>query len=193
MYLYVFVFIILAIMSIYMELFSMRVARLSEQQTTGATIMRTWHDGAYAFALSNRAGITNGTSGCAISPIGAPPCAPRLTGAYDASNQYFAPEFYDATSSYFTSYGYLNGTEYYVITYMTSSQMGFTPDQVAQQVGRLKYHRTTFGTAFGSVVNGTGACVGRGFLTPASGDIPEECYTIGVTPITGTIGFISRF
>lgn len=193
-----------------MQLFSMRVARINEQQTTAAGVMYTLHKGAHKYAAHNYS-KTDSAEPCIISYTtvlnGTPRCSKggavdaRLTDTDDGTNHFLPDGFnWDTMKNYFDSYVYKVGVgdTAFVITYMkpTDSVLGYNPAQIARQMKLLDYPISLHGTVVNDIT-----CVGFKTSTvrsTAGGAKYTPCYTVpvgtgnGQIPV-GSIGLISHF
>ncbi|NCC03883.1 MAG: hypothetical protein EOM37_07540 [Proteobacteria bacterium] len=201
MYLYVFVFIIMTIMGLYTELFSLRIARVAENQKALAEVMFVWHGGAHNLATTE--GITTAAvNGCSVSPNTTPNfratlCSTTLSGLVVNGEQRLPPG-YDYANVKFNSRLIENGGQKYLITYVlpTETILGYSADQIRAQMYRTDYPPYLYGVV-ASPCPSTGEA-GRWFVTGAfddgTGTAIRLCYSVptGVNGIDiGSVGFIS--
>lgn len=210
MYLYVFVFIILSVMSIYMELFSMRVARLSEQQTTAAGIMYTWHNGAYKYA---KAHFNDGNSAdtCLIggpNPItGTVKCKDGGGSSIDyfnvvsegtgSSKVQYVPDGFNLTyiSTQYPSYVHKDGTQRFIVTYVMNggTAMGLDAGQTVSQLVRSKIPPVSFGSVLDLKCDGSaGRRIKMRDFNDWGGTNVDYCYDVPSTINIGSIGILSH-
>ena len=123
MYLIVFVFLMLAIVGLYTEVFALQVSHIMAQQKAIGQIMLVWHGGALAFARANRAALGTGSTtpaGCLLTsglPLTNPiPCdAPFLN-----TNTAYLPSGYQANYRWYSVVyvpGGNFGAQQFVLTY----------------------------------------------------------------------------
>jgi len=203
MYLYVFVFIILSIMSIYMELFSLRVAHINEKQTSGAEIMFTWHNGAYKYVKKN-VDIDSMTidTNCSVSPTYNPKCKDGsaintfLTANNIGSYQYLPVNFnFNFISTQFPSYVFKdsNGVRIITFVYNGNRSMGLTSGQMIQQIVRSKFPAISYGSIQVNKCDGSasGNHIKSNSLGDWSGHSFKPCYNVPSSFQVGSVGIIS--
>jgi hypothetical protein len=196
MYLYVFVFIIMTIMGLYTELFSLRIARVAENQKALAEIIFVWHGGAHnLIAVVGNPAV--GAPGCSVSPnttpnFQGPACATTMTAVNAATH---LPPGYDYANVKFNSRLIENGGQRYLITYVLPNEtiMGYTAQQIRAQMLRTDYPSYQYGVVAATCPS-TGAA-GRWFVTGAlddgNGTVSAPCYTVPNGMTVGSVGFIS--
>ncbi len=193
MYLYVFVFIILSIMGIYTELFSLRMARIAEQQTGAAELVFTWH-GAVT-KLARVRSINTSADGCSLTNGGNPPCSTMLTGAVIDGIAYL-PNGYDFLNYQFTSRLFQTAGYRYVITYIPPNSpaiLGYPPEQIGAQIRNARYSVVNYGRVQAAC---PGQPAGRYFVMPPirngiGGASQTQCVPVGLAVPEGAFGFIT--
>jgi len=161
MYLFVYIFLLLAIMGLYSQLFLLRVARLNENQKSVAEIMMVWHGGAYQMAKEEEADITPGVGGCFVSPFSAAPCDRVLQNPNNPVVAPYARHYLPAGYQYddvrFPSIVYEVGGARYLVTYVSVDTLGYTPQQILAQMRHTDFPKISYGGAALVSCNGTNA------------------------------------
>lgn len=189
MYLYVFVFIIVAILSIHMQLFSTRVARMAEGQTGAATYMHVFHEGAVKYAFSERGNIVLPGSGyCLLHTGGALGCKDSGGGDINltlvAADQYFPDDFdEDTIGNNLEVVYYENSGQPFILTYLpnvsTATIVGYNAKQVYVQLQNTDFSPMSYGVV---LENACGAAGTRRLQTQSvavtTAQLVTPCYMV---------------
>lgn len=192
-----------------MQLFSLRVARINEQQTTAAGLMYIWHSGAYKYAKEhvNVDAMTDGTS-CLISPVSgtqcddriSPPSKATLTVNNDAQGQYLPTGFnVGFVGTQFISHVYKTSADKkFIITYVYNggTAMGVNAGQMMEQIKRLDRHVVTYGGVRSATKCDNAMIPGTiletsTFLSGKGSTQIKSCFDIQSTIPDGSVGLVS--
>lgn len=203
MYLFVFIFVILSVMGLYTELFSLQMANLVSKQKIAAETMMFWHGAVSSFALDKRASITLPlpATGCAIA-IGASVCGLPTFNRGPIAGKIYLPADYNISNDAelrFTTrlYRAANG-DFLVLTFVNPSilnppiaKMGYTVEQIKKQMANAQFPPIIYGT----VKTGTclGGSAGRWLMTEEYVNGAQVCYEVppSLTAVTdGAVGII---
>lgn len=130
MYLFVFIFLLISVLGLYTQVYTLQARKMFENQTGIAEIMMTWHKSAY-LSLQNFA-PTYTTSGCSLNPDLSPPPTACATVMKDPSvdTSSTLPKGYNWADYKWKSIAYLSGSTKYVITYVTPPSSGVATDPI---------------------------------------------------------------
>ncbi len=207
MYLFVFIFLLLSIIGLYTQLYTLQIAKMLANQTAIAQTMKTWHGAATKFARDNvkSGAIVPATVGCMVTsgvttPLtGIGSCASMLN--YSDTNYLpggYQPEF----RWYSVLYKTTGGTNYLITVAVppggaatdpvVQPKIGFSTSEIWQQIRKSGEAKENYGQV--QMVVGVPK-----FVTPAApvwpaGSAPPsyDLPTCGVNCMpAGTVGFIS--
>jgi len=196
MYLFVFIFVVLSVLGLYTQLFTMRMAEVMSHQTGVAQTMMMWH-GAADYLTRDHVAFVPPVAGCSVSVATMDPysCGFRLTlGNLPPRNVPYLPGDYNLnTETTFSSVVYTSGTINYLLTYITAGEtkLGFTAAQIHKQMMNARFHELYYG------VVAAGGCSGPGtwLKTTAYSNALEVCYPIPAAVVphvpVGSIGILS--
>lgn len=201
MYLYVFVMLIVAIMGIYTELFSLRLARIAEKQTTIADTVYKWHLG--AFGLADAKDLTTvDVNGCSLTPAVVPYCVDGASvstflSGIDVDGVRYLPTGYPYATMQFDSRLFQLDGSRYVITFVRPGAvlLGYTQPQIWNQVKNMSLGALSHGRVQAVCAGGVGA--GPWFVPPPISDgagVPQTlCFRVGNQVPVDSVGFISFY
>ncbi|MGE4350683.1 MAG: hypothetical protein AB7E52_00670 [Bdellovibrionales bacterium] len=179
MYLFVFTFLILSILGLYTELFSLRMAMVSSNQTIAAEAMMFWHGAVYTYVRDNKTSITTVPATGSTISLNSSVCGLPAFTKGEISGKTYLPTDYNTTNDVelnFSTILYQTNGDYFVITYLnpTAIKLGYTADQLYKQMqnadlpqvsyGRVQQNTTCIGGTNGNwlvtqeYVNGTQIC-----------------------------------
>lgn len=200
MYLFVFIFVILSVMGVYTELFSLRMASMAAQQKVVAETMMFWHGGVYTFARDYKASLTGVPStGCQLT-LDVSVCGLPVFTRGDIGGKTYLPLDYNLTGDsqlLFHTVLFRPDTDYYVLTYVASNEvrLGYTADQIYRQMNNANLPRISYGR----VISGSclGGSAGHWLATNEYINGVQVCYTIptgasGLNINDGAVGIISN-
>ncbi|MDD2325762.1 MAG: hypothetical protein PHW63_07165 [Alphaproteobacteria bacterium] len=207
-YLFVFVSLVISVMSIYTEIVSARFAQTSLGQAAIAETMMLWHGAEYAFAKNSVIPTDSFLSGCSLSPTfdvgnectdgGTIYQLPDYTLAplavYGSRN--YLPVGYNYAIQWYTMF-FTNAGYKYILTFMdpsaanNSRRFGYSVEDVFSQlqnasVPKISYGRIDTGTCLG------GAGVEHHLVTNEFLNGVQVCYPVPLTVNDGSIGIISN-
>lgn len=209
MYLFVFIFLLLATMGLFTQTYMIQAARLWANQKTAAELMFVWHRGAYELAKEKAASITPDCSISPYSPSGLTPCGVQLVAPVGSSycagcTRHYLPIGYKWEAQWqFPSVVYVVGSVRYLATYVPkeagvgeTAWLGYTAAEFLTQMRNAKFPYISFGQVIQGSCNG--GAVGRWFSTGAFVNTTQICYpalnqTIppaAVIPV-GSVGLVS--
>lgn len=202
MYLFVFIFVILSVLGLYTELFTLRMASVMAQQKVAAESLRFWHGGVATFVSDNRSKITIiPGGGCLItleaSVCGLPIFTKNTVATSVLPNKVYLPTDYNIANDaelLFRTRLFTAGTGNYVLTYVNANEwkLGFTADQIYRQMKNAKLPAISYGR----VMTGTcmGGVSGHWLATQTYSKGVQVCYDIPVALniADGAVGIISK-
>jgi hypothetical protein len=188
MYLFVFVFLLMGILGLYTEVFSLQSAHQFAQQAGIAQTMLLWHNAAVAYAKTNKGSLAGLTVPCYVSS-GAPVCS--LTPVFSVSAN--LPNGYNAAYT-FPSVVFSSAAQYYLLTYVappsaakldgpvTTPPIGFTVGEILRQIQNTGVSPMIYGAVKSDVLTTKAVITGINTLT----------YTLPAGLVAdGSVGFIS--
>lgn len=216
MYLFVFILVVLSVLGLYTQIFTLRVASLAANQKGVADTMMLWHGGMSRFIQDRmRANATAGLvvvfptpEGCLVFGGGGLNCGtiPNLADfTIPAVSNVYLPGYVinDAALQFFSLLFEQAGMRY-VLTYQPAATMrlGFTTDQLYAQMRKaglpsISYGRVVLNGPCGGMGNGnwlmteerTAAGVNVCYALPANTALISNPATYNLT--NGSIGIIS--
>ncbi len=189
MYLYVYVFLLMGIISLYTQLHLVQVGRMAANQKALAEVMFMWQDGAYDFVKDN------GLSATCIVSRGTenPPSSPLSDNCSSLMTEHTKV----GITSPFNSVIYtISGTSY-LVTYVIDNasgyaRAGFRSSEIYQQMKNTDLTPNVYGSV--SATSCPSVPGHRGFFTDGRIDGEVVCYpvTSSTTLIpTGAVGYVS--
>ena len=194
MYLFVFIFVILSVLGLFTEVYTLRIASIVSKQRVVADTMMHWHGATYLFARDYIGSITLTADGCLFT-IGQKVCG-TSTQLFDkgpiAGGRTYLPNDYNTADAelIFNSRIYTAGGSNYILTYVDGIKLGYRPDQIYQQMFNTEMPLLSFGQVI------TGTCIGsagarRQLATQQFNDGRQVCYPVPATIPDGAVGIIS--
>ena len=204
MYLFVFIFVIMSVLGLYTELFSLRMAQIMAQQKTVAETMMQWHAAAFRLIKDNETDINIPANGCSLTE--APFCTLISSGASlslpaTAAGAYLPVGYAADTEVQFDTLVYTSGTTRHLVTYVTAgdTRLGFTTAQIYQQMKNARLSQMSYG--YVATQTCAGGSAGTWLMTTAyitSPSLYQICYPIPlnagvpVVPV-GSVGVHTSF
>lgn len=197
MYLFVFIFVILSVLGLYTELFTLRVASLASQQKVAAETMMFWHGAAYTFARDFKTSLVGvPAAGCTLA-LGFSVCGLPVYNKGAINGKIYLPDDYNSSDSelVFRSVIFKVGTTDYVLTYVNSDEykLGYSSNQIYKQMGTaelpaISYGRVMTGTCVGNTVSG------HWLASPNYVNGKQTCYVVPPALLIndGAVGIISN-
>jgi len=200
MYLFVFIFVIMSVLGLYTELFTLRMSQLMSRQKPAAETMMLWHGAANYFVRDKMATLLPiPATGCTLTNYAVLPTIPACATMFTASFATYLPLGYQSgdTEMQFESRLYSSGASTYLVTFIPAgtTKLGFSTTQISQQMKNAGLPLTSYGY----VANGTcmGGAAGTWLMTNAFAGSVQVCYSVvtgGTTVIpVGSIGIVSLF
>ncbi|MCL2469949.1 MAG: hypothetical protein FWF24_06975 [Alphaproteobacteria bacterium] len=204
MYLFVFVFIFLAILGLYTELLLLRLSQIGNSQTIVAESMSTWHDGAVSMLLKTRAFRDFAEVPCFMTEGFTPLCEVEGGLTYvlnmaEFDGRYYLPSDYNYNDDlkWRTIFYREAGGNSYLLTYVHRDEVriGFTTTQIHQQLQRTTLPKISYGIVAQTTCLGGGA-FGTWLVTNHYSGSGQICYPVppggdaGPVP-AGSVGIIS--
>ncbi|MDD5587243.1 MAG: hypothetical protein PHY92_09900 [Alphaproteobacteria bacterium] len=196
MYLLVFVFLMLSIIGLYIQVYSLQLSKMLANQKAIGQTMLVWHGGALAFARDNRGSLgtqSTDAKGCllteGISLGGVSSCGSLLETTATA----YLPGGYQSAYQWYSIAYAPDGTgQQYVLTIATSTggsvtlptpqpNIGYSPAEILQQLKKSGAPRTAYGMTQDMGV------LGRQFVTPDAPATPIPYYGV---PRYGTLYYV---
>lgn len=199
MYLFVFIFVMMSVLGLYTELFSLRIAHIMANQKAIAEAMMVWHGAAYYLAKDNITAWVIPPAGCSVTAGSAlANCGATLSLAADGiKNRVYLPigYAYGEPDLRFETRVYSVGTARYIVTFVLSgsTHLGFTHTQIYQQMVTARLPEVSYGHV--SVGTCQGGTPGTWLMTRAYMNTTQLCYSVlssgnTVVPV-GSVGIIS--
>ncbi len=211
MYLFVSIFLLMAVMGLFTQTFIIQSARIWENQVGAAKAMHTWHMAAYSLAKETNVTLANGAS-CAIDmTAGAGKCtgtnpsngivgtiflsAPGGGTCGPCNGQFYLPVGYSAEVVWKTRVYRLSDITY-IATFVDDYALGFTPAQMYAQMRRARIPEVSYGQIKANYTC-SGGSLGRWFVTDSffsSGGVNASvCYPTPATSVisTGSVGYVT--
>ena len=157
MYLFVFIFILVSVLGLYTQIYTLQAARVFANQRAIGQIMQTWAGSAFDFART-RPALGTTPAGCSLTTALAVPaaCATQMAAANLPNGYAFAD--YSWNSIVFQP----AGGPRYVITYVSppasmadpinAPRIGYTVGQLYQQLRNTDLPKIAYGPVVGGVV-----------------------------------------
>ena len=166
MYLLVFVFLVVAMLGIYTQVFAVQTARMFANQTTVAQMMELWQAGAVTLAEANKGSYgAIGKAGCGLTPNTATPPLPKpaacASGVVTAASGVMPGGYNFAAYSWYSAVYQPGGAgigPLYVVTWAPPPASGVASDPIAtpsvgisesdlfHQLGNIAAPLTSYGT-----------------------------------------------
>jgi hypothetical protein len=205
-YLYVFVFLLMGILGLYTQVFSLQTARMFAHQTAIAQTMLFYHNTSYMLARNNYAAVASFTGFCYQTyNVSSNKCTWGTLSV--GNNQYNLPASYNADGFAFPSVVYEKGGMRYLLTYaappsvnaadpsstagspITTPRIGLSTVQLFRQMRNTGVSPMVYGTVNGSTFYSGALLVSTSTATTPYTMTYPLLTTIGVP--TGAVGYIS--
>ncbi len=173
MYLFVFIFILVSVLGLYTQIYTLQAARVFANQRAIGQIMQTWAGSAFALARANPAlGAAPGPPRCSLTPGLTPPAACAMQMAIGN-----LPNGYDMATYSWNTIIFRDppATQRFVITYVSppvsmadpiaQPRIGYTVGQIYQQLRNTDLAKISYGPVVGGAVQTRG---GLNYTLPAA-------------------------
>lgn len=196
MYLFVSIFLLLAAMGLFTEVYLLQISRIWANQKAAAESVFVFHAAAYRMAKEEGAQIMDSAAlSCRLSTNALPASAEGNCFVQLGTGSSYLPDEYPTVSEFlFPSVIYKSGSGRYLATFIPkesdggTSALGYKAGEIYRQMQRSSLSGVSYGYVADTTCRGT---YGHWFVTNATHNNTRICFPAFSGISVGSVGFIS--